>query len=671
MRKCYEQDETELSCYNYRKDGCDMLKKLCLSLAVIISFVSGIFQIQKVKAASFLDINTSTMFFKQNTSNTCTLSSAAMLVRRASLLNGNSRWTEVTENNLRSIAWLSGAGLLNSFSYAGINVSSVKISSNRTQTMIDLLANHPEGIVIYDFEKPHAILLTDYTNGTFYCADPSSAAPIGRIPVSQATITVESIDKYWYVSSPSVSIDNGMHLEMKPNDTYVSSLTDITFSWNLGSADITGYNLYIAPLIEGTINYDWTNARIYLPGYASTQYTVPAGGLKNGSYAAYVEGVNNTNDSKTEASNFLYFVINKYNYTLEPVTLKSNLQTNTFSSYNDIIFSWSKSGVNTTGYNLYIAKYDPELKDYKWDNSRIYLPGYNSTSYTVPSKTLKTGNYAVYVEAWNVVDDVRSNQSNFLFFTIEDAQTHIHDFSWVVDREASQLVVGIKHEECSVCGYKRNEGTVIDKLLTKIPSKTPVVTPTLEPTDDSINASTLVPKQKQDNSSESSITCSKTVYQVTYGTKPFVINATSKSGLSFTSSNPKVASVDKNTGKVTIKRTGIATITASTGEDSVKVTVRVSPKRQSVKSVKASKGRKLTVKWAKDQMATGYQVQISTSKKFMKIAKQRKVKKNNFTFTKLKAGKKYYVRIRSYKKSGKETLYGAWGKVRKSSKVKQ
>lgn len=68
-------------------------------------------------------------------------------------------------------------------------------------------------------------------------------------------------------------------------------------------------------------------------------------------------------------------------------------------------------------------------------------------------------------------------------------------------------------------------------------------------------------------------------------------------------------------------------ITSSTGEDSVKVTVRVSPKRQSVKSVKALKGRKLIVKWAKDQMATGYQVQISTSKKFKKIAKQKKVKR--------------------------------------------
>lgn len=138
-----------------------------------------------------------------------------MLVRRAALLNGNSNWTEVTENNLKSTAWTSG-GLRNSFSYAGINVSSARIYSNRTQTMINLLSQHPEGIVVYAFNKPHAILLTDYTDGIFYCVDPSSAAPAGRIPISQATITLESIDKYWYVASPKLSMSVVQPVNIKP-----------------------------------------------------------------------------------------------------------------------------------------------------------------------------------------------------------------------------------------------------------------------------------------------------------------------------------------------------------------------------------------------------------------------------------------------------------------------
>lgn len=193
-----------------------------LSFILVLILIIGIIPLEKVHAASFSDINNSTMFFKQNTSITCTLSSAAMMVRRAALLNGNSSWTEVTENNLKSTAWLSGTGLYNSFSYAGINVSSTTISSNRVQTMKNLLSQHPEGVVVYDYGTPHAILLTDYTNGIFYCADPSSAAPSGRIPISQATITIESIDKYWYVSSPRLSLTSGVTFD----DEGVTNVTD-------------------------------------------------------------------------------------------------------------------------------------------------------------------------------------------------------------------------------------------------------------------------------------------------------------------------------------------------------------------------------------------------------------------------------------------------------------
>lgn len=167
------------------------------------------------------------------------------------------------------------------------------------------------------------------------------------------------------------------------------------------------------------------------------------------------------------------------------------------------------------------------------------------------------------------------------------------------------------------------------------------------------------------------IVCKKTVYEVVYGAKPFKINAVSKSKLTYISSNRGVASVDKKTGKVTVKGCGVADITIRVGKDSVKVTVKVSPKKQSVKSVKASRGRKLTVKWTKDRNASGYQVQISANKNFNKIEMQKNVSKNTCTFKKLKVKKKYYVRVRSYKKAGKEMLYGEWSKAKKSSKVKK
>lgn len=159
----------------------------------------------EVNTATFGDVNADSVFLKQaKGSTTCTLVASAMMMRRTAMMSGNSNWASITESSLKSSAW-SSSGLYNSFSYAGISVKSAKISTNKTNTFISLLNQHPEGIVIYDFSYPHAILLTDYTDGVFYCADPAPGYGSGRIPVSKASITVESADKYWYVASPSVS----------------------------------------------------------------------------------------------------------------------------------------------------------------------------------------------------------------------------------------------------------------------------------------------------------------------------------------------------------------------------------------------------------------------------------------------------------------------------------
>lgn len=46
----------------------------------------------------------------------------------------------------------------------------------------------------------------------------------------------------------------------------------------------------------------------------------------------------------------------------------------------------------------------------------------------------------------------------------DTADTAAHTFKWVTDKEATATEKGSKHEECTVCGYKRSENTVIDKL---------------------------------------------------------------------------------------------------------------------------------------------------------------------------------------------------------------
>ncbi|WP_026511410.1 MULTISPECIES: CAP domain-containing protein [unclassified Butyrivibrio] len=86
-----------------------------------------------------------------------------------------------------------------------------------------------------------------------------------------------------------------------------------------------------------------------------------------------------------------------------------------------------------------------------------------------------------------------------------------------------------------------------------------------------------------------------------------------------------------------------------------------------VKSFSLTKGKKcLTVKWSKVSDVSGYEIQYANSKSMdgAKI-KSAKVSKSSLKIKKLKSGKKYYVRIRSYKKDGEVKVYSAWSKIKK------
>lgn len=85
-----------------------------------------------------------------------------------------------------------------------------------------------------------------------------------------------------------------------------------------------------------------------------------------------------------------------------------------------------------------------------------------------------------------------------------------------------------------------------------------------------------------------------------------------------------------------------------------------------ITSIKAQ-NKAFTVKWKKKSSITGYQIQYSTNSKFKKNNKKIKIKNAKTVskkITKLKASKKYYVRIRTYQ--GKK--YSKWSKV-KSIKI--
>ena len=101
------------------------------------------------------------------------------------------------------------------------------------------------------------------------------------------------------------------------------------------------------------------------------------------------------------------------------------------------------------------------------------------------------------------------------------------------------------------------------------------------------------------------------------------------------------------------------------------VTVISKPKSASIKKVKGAK-KAISVTWKKVSGVSGYEIQVATDKKFKKNKKTVNIKKQKTTKTtikKLKAKKKYYVRVRTYKIVNGKKVYSAWSKV-KSVKTK-
>lgn len=161
------------------------------------------------------------------------------------------------------------------------------------------------------------------------------------------------------------------------------------------------------------------------------------------------------------------------------------------------------------------------------------------------------------------------------------------------------------------------------------------------------------------------ITLSKS--KMTYNGKKQTPKVTVKAGSKILKKNTKYTityTSNKKIGeaKVTIKGKG-HNYTGKTVK-----TFKIVPK--STKIQKLVKGnKKITLKWQiVKKQCSGYQIQYSTSEKFTKKT-TKKVSVNSYKSTKqsikgLKANKKYYVRIRTYKIVNGKKYYSYWSKVK-------
>ncbi len=167
----------------------------------------------------------------------------------------------------------------------------------------------------------------------------------------------------------------------------------------------------------------------------------------------------------------------------------------------------------------------------------------------------------------------------------------------------------------------------------------------------------------------SSVTLSKTKY--TYNGKVKKPTVVAKDNKGNTLTEGKDYTVKYESGR---KKVGTYTVTVKFKGDysgTKKLTFKIVPKSTSITTLKAG-SKKFTVKWKeKSTQVTGYQIEYSTSSK-MSNSNKVTVKDSSTTsktISKLKKGKKYYVRVRTYKTVDGKKIYSSWSEI-KSVKVK-
>ena len=196
-------------------------RKSIFGILIIFALCLGMLTSLTVNAEA-AEILPQELYMEQSRGGICTMVSSAMLLRSALYLNGSEHWSEIDESTAASACWLYGSGLLFDWTfetdYAEISVSHTALYGITADELKALLDEHPEGVVFYCGGVPHAVLLTDYEDDTFYCADPAPYCSGSRIALADSWLgyrlgsqenILANATAYWSITDCEIS-DNGL-----------------------------------------------------------------------------------------------------------------------------------------------------------------------------------------------------------------------------------------------------------------------------------------------------------------------------------------------------------------------------------------------------------------------------------------------------------------------------
>lgn len=182
-----------------------MKKRFLAALMAVFFMMSVCAQAEYIGSEPEKDV-----FVVQSRKHTCTLIAATMMLRSYASQNGFVL-EEMDEHTVGNKAW-SSVGLSWDFTVNSVNVQvvhDIKDAGDKKDYLIRFLKYHPEGVVIYDANAPHAIWLFGYDEGTdtFYCADTTTDVAGKAIRLEESIIPgktqedkLKTIDRIWYVT---------------------------------------------------------------------------------------------------------------------------------------------------------------------------------------------------------------------------------------------------------------------------------------------------------------------------------------------------------------------------------------------------------------------------------------------------------------------------------------
>ena len=261
----------------------------------------------------------------------------------------------------------------------------------------------------------------------------------------------------------------------------------------------------------------------------------------------------------------------------------------------------------------------------------------NSSGWRIESQDSNTVVAFVYMEYAKHVhspgDWVSDSGSHWKVCSVcdEKVDTAVHTAgSWIVDKEATDVTEGSRHMECTVCHYVMKTEVI------------PAGKVSIESAEAKLSASSYAYTGA----------VKRPAVTVKDGDKELVEGT----DFAVSYSNNKYV----GTAKVIIKGIG-----AYTGE--IEKTFKINPSKVTLSKVSKVSSGKFKAAWKKHStQTTGFQIRYSTSSTFktyktVTVSGKSAVSK---TVSKLKKGKKYYVKVRAYKTVNGTRYYGSWSAVK-------